>query len=172
MTISLATRVLVLAAGLAACRGGRPGSPASQPGTASRADQVVAGVRTTLTDSLGVRKGLVLADSAFVHQASQQISFQRVTATLYDAGGDPAATVTSPQASYSAGTGRLALDGGVVVMLTRGGRLTVPSLEYDARSMRFRSDSAWVLEGRGAPLRGTGLRTGLGLHELGRGGTP
>lgn len=172
VTASFPIRVLVLAAGLAACRGEPPGAQASESGTAPRADQVVAGVHTTLTDSLGVRKGLVQADSAFVHQADQQIVFQRVTATLYDASGDPAATVTSPRASYSAATGRLELLGGVTVMLMRGGRLTVPTLEYDARTMQFRSDSAWALEGRGASLRGTGLRAGLGLHELGRAGRP
>lgn len=159
--------MFLLAAGLTACRGEGPGSAAPNQAAAT-ADQVVAGVRTTLTDSLGVRKGLVVADSAFVHQADRRIDFRRVTATLFDAGSDPAATVTAPRASYSVATGRFDLQGGVIVTLARGGRLTVPALGYDARSMEFRSDSAWAFESGATTLRGTGLRAGLGLRELGR----
>lgn len=171
MTSRLRGAILALATGLAACRGEGAGSATTaRPGAG--ADQVVAGVRTTLTDSLGVRKGLVLADSAFVHQADQRIDFQRVTVTLFDAGGDPAATVTGPRASYSVATGRFDLQGGVTVTLTRGGRLTVPALGYDARSMEFRSDSAWVFESGASSLRGSGLRAGLGLRELGRAARP
>lgn len=169
MRPSLRAGTFLLAAGLAACRGQGPGPATTNPSGAT-ADQVVAGVRTTLTDSLGVRKGLVVADSAFVHQADQRIDFQQVTATLFDAGGDPAATVAGSRASYSVATGRFELEGGVTVTLTRGGRLTVPALGYDARSLEFQSDSAWVFESGGTTLRGTGLRAGLGLRELGRAG--
>jgi len=163
------TVCVVLMAALAACRGSADRS--AQETTAPIAEQIIVGVRTTLTDSLGLRKGFVVADSAFVRQEAREVEFRRLTATLFDERGEQAAVLTGAGAIYSIAAGTLEVSGAVTVAPTRGGRLSTSRLRYDIRTMRFDSDSSYSYQGTDGPVGGTGFSADLRLRNLTRAAT-
>ncbi len=158
------TWLILLAVGAVGCRSTE--GPSVADGSGPIAEQIIVGVRTTLTDSLGLRKGFVVADSAFVRQEAREVEFRRLTATLFDERGEQTAVLTGNQAVYSIAGGTLDVNGSVTVAPTRGGRLSTNRLHYDIRTMRFGSDSAFRYEGSGGPSSGVGFSADLRLRTL------
>ncbi len=126
------------------------------------------GVRTTLTDSLGVRRVLVTADSAFVFQSAQRVDFWRPRVSLFDVQGDQAIAATAAIGQYAIALRTVEFWGTVSLMLPNGKRLSTAHLFCDLRTMRFRSDSAYSLESASGTVNGTGFAADFRMLALGR----
>ncbi len=152
--------LLVAAAlGLAACQ--RKGAAVPQRAKTlalpDSADQVIAGLRTVLTDR-SVAKGLLLADTAFAYQDGTRLELRRVHVTFYTEQGAPDGTMTAREGTYDARLSRIEARGTVIVVRNDGRRLTTEQLVYDQARNQIFSDSAFVLtEPNNRQLSGIGF---------------
>lgn len=129
------------------------------------ADQVMAGVVTNLAVE-GRRRNYVVAESGFVYQDPQRLEFVRIRATIFDAEGQPSASVTARRGEYGVVDRVLGVQGDVVVVTSRGDTLLAPRIAYDNVLRQFRSDSDFVFKARAGTVRGTGFTADPGLRKL------
>lgn len=146
--------LLGAAVALAACRD-QAVEPVLQTVTADSADQVLEGMETWIVGN-GVRRSVVLADTAYLYQNRQVADMRGVTAYMFDNQGNQTSIVTSTTGIYHVAIGTLEARGDVVVTATDGsGRtLTTEHLIYDKNLNQIRSDSAFVYDAPDGLIRG------------------
>lgn len=132
------------------------------------AEQMVFGFRVVLTTD-GVKKGLMLADTAFLYQqaGSMRAELKRVNVTFYTPEGTDDGTMTGREGTWIESLKRIEGRGNVIIIRKDGNRLESPQLVYDnARSQIF-SDSSFVLTRPGKPgVSGIGFESDPKLTNL------
>ena len=155
---------------LVAQPGCRPASQAAptETATAGGADQVLTGVTTNLAVD-GRRKNYIVADSAFLFQEAQRMEFARIRATIFDADGQPAATLNAKRAVYTIATRILDARGDVVVVTPRGDTLRSAQVTYDNDRRKFGGDSTFVFKGKAGLVNGKSFTADDGLRNVAAG---
>lgn len=154
--------VLLLAIiALSAC-GGETTSPA---GTLDEnelpADQIVYGLRHVMTTE-GVRKAVLLSDTAYLREDGRRFDLQGVDLDFYDESGVPAGELTSETGEYQMTTGEFTARGNVV-LITEGAngvrRLETEELHYSPDADQIWSDEPFVLREGGEVSRGLSFQS-------------
>jgi LPS export ABC transporter protein LptC len=153
--------VFLLAAALSlspACRddGVRPTTTAT---AADSADQILEGMDFNLTTE-GVRRTRVLADTAYLYEATQLARLKIVRVTFFDANGVERSSVTSDSGLYQTRDGSMEAWGHVVGTTPDGKRLQTEQLRYDARKHEISSTRPFTFDKPGEPgqhLTGNGF---------------
>lgn len=129
------------------------------------ADQVLAGITTNLAVD-GRRKNYVVADSGFLYQEAQRLEFVRVKVTIFDAEGQPGATLAARRAVYTIGNRVLDARGDVVVVTPRGDSLRSARVLYDNNARQFRTDSVFSFRAKTGLVSGKGFTADAGLRNV------
>ncbi len=146
------------------CKPSVQAAPTETPSVGG-ADQILTGVTTNLAVD-GRRKNYVVADSAFLFQEAQRMEFARIRVTIFDAEGQPAATLSSKRAVYTIGSRVLDARGDVLVVTPRGDTLRSARVTYDNDRRQFGGDSAFVFKGKAGPVNGKGFTADEGLRNV------
>jgi len=133
---------LAVAAGACAEQGIRPTTAAT---LADSADQVLFKMSTTVTAD-GVRRSLVVAETAYVYQGPQKMDLRQIRVTFFDPQGKQTSVLTARTGIYQIITGTLDARKNVVVVSTDGRHLETEHLIYDKTSNQIRSDTAFVFD--------------------------
>lgn len=148
----LVTCVILTAAGLGACREDavRPPLTAS---AADSADQVLEGMEHFITND-GVRRTRVLADTAYLYEATQLARLKQVRVTFYDATGNETSTVVGDSGLYQTRDGSMSAWGHVVATTPDKRVLKSEELKYDSRRQKISSDKPFVYDRPGERMTG------------------
>jgi LPS export ABC transporter protein LptC len=125
---------------------------------ADSADQVLEDMETVLSTN-GVRRTRVLADTAYIYEASQLARLKRVKVTFYDANGVETSTVVGDSGLYHMQDGSMSAAGHVVATTPDGRTLRSEELKYDARKQQVYSDQPFVYQRPGEHLAGDAFRS-------------
>lgn len=123
---------------------------------ADSADQVLEGMEHLITAD-GVKRTRVIADTAYLYEATQLARLKKVKTTFYDANGLETSTVTSDSGIYQMRDGSMSAWGDVVATTPDGRRLTSEELKYEANSKRISSDKPFVYDRADQHLEGNGF---------------
>jgi LPS export ABC transporter protein LptC len=148
------TAGLVLGA-LGACKDDaiRPPVTAS---AADSADQVLEGMEHLITTD-GVKRTKVVADTAYLYEATQLARLKIVTTTFFDGNGNETSTVTSDSGTYQMRDGGMNAWGHVVAKTPDGRTLRSDELKYDPRSKQISSDRPFTYDRAEQHLEGNGF---------------
>jgi LPS export ABC transporter protein LptC len=145
---------LLLAVSLA-CRddGVRPTTTAT---AADSADQILEGMDFNLTTD-GVRRTRVLADTAYLYEATQLARLKVVRVTFFDPSGIERSTVVGDSGLYQTRDGSMETWGHVVGTTPDGKKLRTDQLRYDARKHEISSTKPFIFDKPGQHLEGNGF---------------
>jgi len=138
-----------------ACRddGVRPTTTAT---AADSADQILEAMDFNLTTD-GVRRTRVVAETAYVYEATQLARLKVVKVTFFDLNGAERSTVTADSGLYQTRDGSMDAWGHVVATTPDGKRLTTEQLRYDARKHEISSSMPFVFDKPLQHLQGNGF---------------
>lgn len=144
-----------LAAPLVACteEGVRPTVTMT---AADSADQVLEGMEHIITTD-GVRRTKVLADTAYIYEATQLARLKIVTVTFFDGSGNETSTVTADSGTYQMRDGSMQAWEHVVAKTPDGRTLKSDELKYDARRHEISSQQPFVYDRGDQHLEGNGF---------------
>jgi LPS export ABC transporter protein LptC len=152
-------RPLVIASGLwaglallGACRDDVV-RPTTTVQAADTADQVLYQMEHLITTD-GVRRTKVVADTAYIYEASQLVRLKVVTVTFYDPQGNVSSTVTADSGLYEMRDGSMRAWGNVVAKTPDARTLRSQELKYDARLHTISSDRPFTYDRPGQHLEG------------------
>jgi LPS export ABC transporter protein LptC len=151
--IALAALGVLLAA--VACKDDAIRPPANAE-AADTADQVLGGMEHIITTD-GVRRTRVLADTAYLYDATNLARLKVVTVTFYDVNGNETSTVTSDSGLYQMRDGSMSAWGNVVARTPDGRTLHSSELKYDAHSKQISSDKPFTYDRADTHLAGNGF---------------
>lgn len=171
--MSVRTRLTVVGVLLAAppvmvaCEGPTDTPVASEAIQDIKADQVVFGMTSFITES-GVRQGRVDADTAYAFRDSSAIKLVGMKLVFYEDDGRTRATVVADSGSMDERSQRMVAWGDVVLTIHGDGRRIESSeLHYDPGTDRIWSDSATVLtRPNGNVTRGTSFQSDLSFNNV------
>jgi LPS export ABC transporter protein LptC len=123
---------------------------------ADTADQVLEQMDHLITTD-GVRRTRVLADTAYMYEATQLARLKVVKVTFYDVNGNETSTVTSDSGLYQMRDGSMNAWGHVVAVTPDNRHLTSEELKYDARTKQISSDLPFVYDRADQHLEGNGF---------------
>lgn len=123
---------------------------------ADTADQVLDSMEHLITID-GVRRTRVIADTAYIYEATQQSRLRVVTVTFYDANGNETSTVTSDSGLYQMRDGSMIAWGHVIAVTPDNRRLRSEELRYDARTKKISSDKRFTYDRADQHLEGNGF---------------
>ena len=123
---------------------------------ADTADQVLGNMEHLITID-GVRRTKVLADTAYLYDATNLARLKVVTVTFYDAVGNETSTVTSDSGLYQMREGSMSAWSNVVARTPDGRTLRSQELKYDARSKQISSDKSFTYDRADTHLAGNGF---------------
>jgi LPS export ABC transporter protein LptC len=149
---------LLAGVAIAACQGREQPPVTAVPTAADSADQVMFGVRWSLTER-GVKQGDLFADTAFVYDDNSRLLFRNVRTTFNTPTGAPNGTLTAREGRYDMRQQVLEGFGDVVVVTTDGKRLLTPHLRFEQTRNLVRSDSAFTLVEGARQHRGLGFES-------------
>ena len=158
-----AAAMAVLVVGLGCSEGGM--RPSAAMATADSADQVMLRMSTRVFDG-SLLKSHVMADTAYVYQARQQMDLHHLTVTFYDDEGRESSVLTADRGLYTITTGSLDARGHVVVESNDGKRLTTPHLIYDKTARKLVSDSTFTYRAPTEQLRGRSFTSDLDFRNV------
>lgn len=131
--------------------------PISQTATAAdSAEQVMYGVRTLLF-ARGVRRGEMLADTAYTFDDQSRFDFRVVHANFAKDNGEPDGTLRADRGNYNLRTQIMEGFGNVVITSVDGRRLTTPHIKYDQNANLVSSDTSFVMVAGDKTSRGIGF---------------
>ena len=160
-----ALAVLLLAAALAGCGGGKAPTLPAKGSLPDSADQVMFGLRHYLWNG-GVRRAQLRADTAFFYDEMNRMELRNMRTTFYNAAGDSNAVMTAQRGTYDVRTQKLDGRGDVKINTMDGCRMTSPQLSYERLANQVTSDTSFVFTEPGRTLEGIGLRTDPSLRNL------
>ena len=118
------------------------------------ADQVLVGVEMTLTRE-GVRRGMLVADTAFSYQEEGLLRLKNLDITVLDENGREQGQLSGREGEYDFESGDVRVSGNVeVVEATGSKRLLTERLFYSAAVDSLIGDTAFVLYRPGLEYRG------------------
>ncbi len=123
---------------------------------ADSADQVLEGMEHIITSD-GVKRTRVLADTAYLYEATQLARLKVVKTTFYDANGFETSTVSSDSGLYQMRDGSMSAWGNVVATTPDGRRLKSAELKYDATKHQISSEKPFVYDRADQHLEGNGF---------------
>jgi LPS export ABC transporter protein LptC len=123
---------------------------------ADSADQILEGMEHLITTD-GVRRTKVLADTAYLYEATNLARLKGVKVTFFDANGNETSTVTSDSGLYHMRDGSMSAWGHVVATTPDNRRLRSAELKYDSRSRQISSDKPFVYDRADQHLEGNGF---------------
>jgi LPS export ABC transporter protein LptC len=120
------------------------------------ADQVLGNMEHLITID-GVRRTKVLADTAYLYDATNLARLRVVTVTFYDVNGNETSTVTSDSGLYQMRDGSMNAWSNVVAKTPDGRTLRSEELKYDARTKQISSDKPFTYDRADSHLAGNGF---------------
>ncbi len=130
--------------------------PTQTATAADTADQVLESMDFNLTTD-GVRRTKVVADTAFVYEATQLARLKKVKVTFYDLNGIERSTVVGDSGLYQTRDGSMDAWGHVVGTTPDGKKLTTEQLRYDARKHEISSTKYFQFDRPNQHLEGNGF---------------
>ncbi|HEX7090226.1 MAG TPA: LPS export ABC transporter periplasmic protein LptC [Longimicrobiales bacterium] len=159
----LALLVLLAAGG---CDRAASGPFAGDEYAAMRADQVIEGIEQVMTVD-GIRRAVLVADTAYIFEDSARAELRRVHVTFFDAAGLEEAELTSRAGTLDIRTEAMTARDNVVLRLREGNRIVETSeLHFDPERDQIWSDSATTLRQDGTVAHGDGFRSDGRLRNL------
>jgi len=163
MRVSLAVLTL---AGLAlswSCSEGV--KPTATITAADTADQVMYNMTTYVTTQ-GVLRARVLADTAYLYNATQVSELRNVHVTFYDATGRETSTLTGREGTLH-GSGDMEGRGNVVVVrASDNGTLRTEKIEYAQKANLVSSDQPFTFDTPNQHLKGVGFTSDPDFKDL------
>jgi LPS export ABC transporter protein LptC len=153
-----ALAVIIVAA--TACREAVKPPVVGDAALADTAEQIAFDVRMNMTHS-GVKRGELFADTMFVFNDQTVFLMKRVRANFHTDQGMPNGNLRGDRGTYHLRSKILEGFGNVVVVSTKGERLTSPHLRYVEPTNQVSSDSAYRLIRKGP--NGDEVQTGIGF---------
>ena len=148
-----------------ACRPDEGGETAGPALLEMQADQVIVGMDYTITRD-GLRRGRLLADTAYFFDGQSEIQLRGVNATFFDADGREISTLTSRQGVFHTETEDMEATGQVIVHDLRDNqRLETEPLNYAAAEELISTDAEFVLYQGSTTFRGTGFTSDPGMDQ-------
>jgi LPS export ABC transporter protein LptC len=145
---------------LAAC-GNQATTPSARETQILPADQIITGLRHTMSTN-GIRRALLLGDTAYMQQSSSRIDLVGVMMTFYDEQGREAGTLTSRTGQFDARAKTMVAEGDAV-LTTQGEEgtriLETEQLHFDVDGDRLWSTVPVVMKENGRELRGTSFES-------------
>jgi LPS export ABC transporter protein LptC len=123
---------------------------------ADSAEQVMFGVRTLLFER-GVRRGEMLADTAYTFDDQSRFDFRVVHATFKKDNGAPDGTLRADRGNYNLRTQIMEGFGNVVITSVDGRRLTTSHIKYDQSANLVSSDTTFQMTAGDRVSRGIGF---------------
>ncbi len=123
---------------------------------ADSADQVLEGMEHIITSD-GVKRTRVIADTAYLYEATQLARLKVVKTTFYDLNGFETSTVSSDSGLYQMRDGSMSAWGNVVATTPDGRRLKSAELKYDATKHQISSEKPFVYDRADQHLEGNGF---------------
>jgi LPS export ABC transporter protein LptC len=158
--------ILTGAVALAACESRRTAEVASAELLGLEADQVMVGVEHYMTRE-GVRRALLLADTAFTYQDEERLRLRNLKITFFGELGEESAVLTAGTGVYEMESGDLEVEGEVeVVDGSTGERLVTERLRYVAEPDSLYGDTAFVLYRGDVEMRGARFVTDPELRNF------
>jgi len=158
MRLPLAPLVLAAAALAASAAGCKDDAvrPTMTVAAADSADQILEGMEHIITTD-GIRRTRVVADTAYIYEATQLARLKHVTVTFFDPGGIETSTVTGDSGLYYMREGSMEAWGHVVGTTPDGKKLRTEQLKYDARTQKISSTTPFVFDKPEQHLQGNGF---------------
>lgn len=135
---------VVILAALVACREDTIRPPVTAT-AADSADQVLEGMEHFITND-GVRRTRVIADTAYLYEATQLARLKKVKVTFYSATGEETSTIVGDSGIYQTRDGSMSAWGHVVATTPDNRVLKSEELKYDSRTQKISSGVAFVYE--------------------------
>lgn len=157
--------VLVVTLVLSACAEKKALPTARGSALADSADQVMFGLKFSLTNQ-GVSRARLVADTAYFFDDNTRIELDQVHTTFFDPTGIKDAVLTSERGTYLQRLGNMLARKNVVVVSEDGRRLTTQELLYSTGRNEISSDSAFVLTEPNRRLEGVGFRSDPNMTNL------
>jgi LPS export ABC transporter protein LptC len=157
---------MAVAAWLVAGCGGVGSDPvAGQEFAGMDADYIVIDLRQVLSTE-GVRRGVVLGDTAYVYEDSGKQELIKVDVTLYHEHGEQSGSLTAERGEVDSNTDAMIARGNVVRITEDGRRVETEELHYDPQLDRVWSDVATTLHQRDGVIHGTGFTSDANLQTI------
>lgn len=132
---------------------------------ADTAEQVLYGVTTVMT-AKGIRRGDLVADTAYVFNDQTRFLFQNPKATFTKETGQKNGDLKADKGLYDLRTQILEGWGNVVITTTDGKRLESPHLKYDQVANQVTSDTSFVLTDGDKRQEGIGFKSDPNLNAF------
>jgi len=159
MTVGLWRRplagALAMVWALAACQDDAV-RPTATVTAADTADQVLFSMEHLITSN-GVRRTKVLADTAYLYEATQLARLKAVTVSFYDVLGNESSTIKADSGTYQMRDGSMQSWGHVLATTPDGRRLRSEELKYDSRQHQISSDRPFTYDRGDQHLEGNGF---------------
>ena len=150
---------------LGACQPDDAGETAGPDLVDMQADQVIIGMDYTITSD-GLRRGRLLADTAFYYDGEAQIQLRKVNATFYDADGGEVSRLESESGVFYTETEDMQATGHVVVIdLQEDQRLETESLFFSAQADIISTDDDFVLRQGNTTFEGKGFSSDPSMNR-------
>ncbi len=153
--VRLMTMALLATIALSACREDAV-RPTMTVTAADSADQVLEGMEHLITND-GVRRTKVIADTAYLYEATQLARLKVVTSTFFSTSGIETSTITADSGTYQMRDGSMSAWGHVVAVTPDGRKLRSAELRYDARTQKISSDKPFIYDKADQHLEGNGF---------------
>ncbi len=159
--MSNALRSVLLAGGLAAALGlagcvEQRVTPTATSALADSADMVMFAMERSVFQD-GVRRALILADTAYTYQNTQIMEFRTLRVTFFDASGIQTSVLTAGAGTYRIQSEALDARKDVVVLSADGKRLNSQHLLYDKAANQVSTDSAFTFQSATEFVQGSGF---------------
>ena len=158
--------VLVAALPLIGCQEEKERQLVSETLLGLEADQVLIGVEMNLTRA-GVRRGVLVADTAFSFQEEGRLKLRNLAITFFGETGTEQGVLMGREGEYHFDTGDVEVSGSVEVTEAIGGkRLVTERLRYLAAPDSLYGDTAFVLYRPGLEMRGDSFVSDAQLENV------
>lgn len=128
-------------------------TPLATAALADSADMMMLGMEKGIFDN-GVRRAVIMADTAWTYQDSQRMELGNLRVTFFDQGGVQTSVLTAAQGTYQIQTESLDARGSVLLVGAGGERLASPRLSYDKLANLVSSDTTFTYESPNQYLEG------------------
>lgn len=128
-------------------------TPLATAQLADSADMMMLGMeKGVFTD--GVRRAVIMADTAWTYQDSQRMELGNLRVTFFDQGGVQTSVLTAARGTYQIQTESLDASGNVLLVGAGGERLSTPRLFYDKPANLVSSDTTFTYDSPNQFLQG------------------
>ncbi len=143
ISLRLLATVLFSVVSSSACETGI--KPTAVVQAADSADQVLLSMSHYVTAD-GIKRALVLADTAYMYSPTQTAELRGVHVTFYDQRGAQSSTLTSREGTYHSQTGDMEARGHVVVVRVDSATLRTAVVRYSQSRNQVSSDQIFVFD--------------------------